>query len=322
MIVSRSQHNTNNKLVFRPDGEDHPSESEHEPERRFMLGLFASMLDGVLVGAVYGLAASGLTLIWGVMDVINLTHGAMVTMGMFGVYLLFTETGLNPYAALVPVAALGFVAGVVVYWTAVHRVVGRPPLMSLLTTFAVNLMVIGTGTILWSTSPYNVDVNLPGFSLGDYTFTGNHLLAALAALIIAGGLSLFLGRTRLGKAIRAVAGNRMAAELMGIPSSQVLARAFGIGIALAALAGALIATLFPFTVLSGGSYELKSFVVTVLGGLGNPTGALAGGILLGLMEGGLTPFITVSWIPVIEFALFVAVLIAFPHGLFARRPRR
>jgi branched-subunit amino acid ABC-type transport system permease component len=280
------------------------------------------MLDGVLVGAVYGLAAIGLTLIWGVMDVINLTHGAMITMGMFGLYLLFTGIGLNPYVALVPVAALGFAAGVVIYWVAVHRVVGRPPLMSLLTTFAVNLMVIGIGTILWSTSPYNIDISLPGFSLGDYTFTGNHLLAAAAAVVIAAGLSLFLSRTRLGKAIRAVASNRRAAELMGIPSSRVLAQAFGIGIALAAVAGALIATLFPFTVLSGSGYELKSFVVTVLGGLGNPTGALAGGILLGLIEGGITPFITVSWIPVIEFALFVVILIAFPNGLFARRVRR
>ena len=194
--------------------------------------------------------------------------------------------------------------------------------MSLLTTFAVNLMIIGTGTILWSTSPYNIDVNLPGFSLSEYTFTGNHLLAALAAVAIAGGLSLFLGRTRQGKAIRAVAINRKAAELMGIPSARVLAQAFGLGIAIAAVAGTLIATLFPFTVLSGSGYELKSFVVTVLGGLGNPAGALAGGILLGLIEGGITPFITVSWIPVIEFAVFVVILIAFPSGLFARRARR
>ncbi len=287
-----------------------------------MLGVFASMLDGVLVGAVYGLAAIGLTLIWGVMDVINLTHGAMITMGMFGLYLAFTELGLNPYVALLPVAGLGFAAGVVIYWLSVHRVVGRPPLMSLLSTFSVNLMVIGIGTILWSTSPYNIDVSLPGFSLGEYTFTGNHLLAAAAAVLIAIALSLFLARTRSGKAIRAVASNRRAAELMGIPSSQVLARAFGLGIAIAAVAGGLIATLFPFTVLSGSDYQLKSFVVTVLGGLGNPTGALAGGILLGLIEGGVTPFIAVSWIPVIEFALFVLILIAFPNGLFARRTHR
>jgi branched-subunit amino acid ABC-type transport system permease component len=128
--------------------------------------------------------------------------------------------------------------------------------------------------------------------------------------------------TLLGKAIRAVASNREAAELMGIPSNRVLAIAFGLGIALAAVAGGLIATLFPFTILSGGEYQLKSFVVTVLGGLGNPAGALLGGLLLGLVEGGVTPFMAVSWTPVIEFGLFVLVLIAFPHGLFGKRTAR
>jgi branched-subunit amino acid ABC-type transport system permease component len=129
---------------------------------------------------------------------------------------------------------------------------------------------------------------------------------------------LFLYRTRLGKAIRAVTDNRDAAELMGISAAAVLTVAFGIGIALAAAAGGLVATLFPFTILSGGVYELKSFVVTVLAGLGKPAGALVAGILLGLLEGAITPFIAVSWIPVIEFGLFVVVLVLFPRGLFGR----
>ncbi len=287
-----------------------------------MFGVLASMVDGVLVGAVYGLAAIGLTLIWGVMDIINLTHGAMVALGMFGLYLLFGHLGLPPYAALFPVAAGGFVLGVVVYWIAVHRVINRPPLMSLLATFAVNMVVIGIGTAVWSTSPYNVAFAVPGITWHGFTFTGAHILAAVVAVLIAAALYLFMRHTRLGKAIRAVASNRQAAELMGIPSHQVLAIAFGLGIGLAAVAGGLIATLFPFTVLSGDDYQLKSFVVTVLGGLGNPAGALLGGVLLGLIEGGVTPFIAVSWTPVIEFALFVVILIAFPQGLFGRRTAR
>ena len=112
-----------------------------------------------------------------------------------------------------------------------------------------------------------------------------------------GLLYLLLYRTRIGKAIRAVASNREAAELAGIPTTQVLALAFGLGVALAGVSGTLIATLFPFTVLSGEAYQLKSFVVTVLGGLGNPAGALLGGIALGLVEGLATPFMPVSWIP-------------------------
>ena len=276
------------------------------------------MIDGLLVGAVYGLAAMGLSLIWGVMDVINLTHGAMIALGMFGMFLMFTATALNPYVLLPPILAIGLLLGILVYWLAVHWVLGRSQLMSLLSTFSVNMMVIGIGTAAWSTSPYNVNFTLPGITVGAYTFTGNHIAAASSAVIIALALELFLYRTRPGKAIRAVADNREAAELMGISSTAVLAGAFGIGIALALGSGALVSTLFPFTILSGAVYQLKSFVVTVLAGLGKPLGALAAGVLLGLLEGAVTPFIAVSWIPLIEFGLFVVVLILFPRGIFGR----
>jgi branched-subunit amino acid ABC-type transport system permease component len=180
------------------------------------------------------------------------------------------------------------------------------------------MMIIGIGTAIWSTSPYNVNFTLRGITVGAYTFDGNHLAAAGAAVIIGLALELFLYRTRPGKAIRAVADNREAAELMGISSTMVLALAFAIGIALAASSGALVSTLFPFTILSGAGYQMKSFVVTVLAGLGKPLGALVAGVLLGLLEGAVTPFIAVSWIPLIEFGLFVVVLVAFPKGIFTR----
>ena len=283
-----------------------------------MSGIVASMIDGLLIGSVYGLAAMGLSLIWGVMDVINLTHGAMIALGMFGMYLLFSAFAGSAYVLLIPAIAAGLVLGFIVYWLSVNWVVGRPQLMSLLSTFAVNMMVIGIGTAIWSTSPYNVNVSLPGITVGDYTFTGNHIAAAISAVVIALLLELFLYRTRAGKAIRAVADNRDAAELMGISSTRVLAFAFAIGIALAFASGALVSTLFPFTILSGSGYQLKSFVVTVLAGLGKPLGALAAGVLLGLLEGAVSPFIAVSWIPLIEFGLFVVVLILFPRGIFGR----
>ncbi len=282
-----------------------------------MIGVLASVIDGVLVGAVYGLAAMGLTLIWGVMRVINLTHGAMIVLGMFIVYFLAETGGVSPYAGIPVVVAAAFVVGVALYWVAVDRVIGRPILMSLLATFACNMVLIGTGTALWTTNTYNIPVSVPGITWQGYTFTGTHIMAAICAGLIAGLLYLFLNHARYGKAIRAVAGNRDAAELAGIPTKQVLALAFGIGVALACAAGALIATLFPFTVLSGANYQLKSFVVTVLGGLGNPAGALLGGIALGLVEGLATPFMPVSFTPIIEFALFVVVLMAFPRGIFA-----
>jgi len=276
------------------------------------------MIDGLLIGSVYGLAAMGLSLIWGVMDVINLTHGSVIALGMFGMYILFAAFSVNAYILLLPVIAAGLLLGLLIYWISVHWVIGRSQLSSLLSTFAVNMMIIGIGTAIWSTSPYNVNFTLRGFTVGAYTFTGNHIAAATAAVIIALALELFLYRTRPGKAIRAVADNREAAELMGISSTMVLALAFAIGIALAASSGALVSTLFPFTILSGAGYQMKSFVVTVLAGLGKPLGALAAGVLLGLLEGAVTPFIAVSWIPLIEFGLFVVVLVAFPKGIFTR----
>lgn len=282
-----------------------------------MIGILASVIDGILIGAVYGLAAMGLTLIWGVMNVINLAHGAIIVIGMFLLYLVAHALGLNAYVAVPATIVFGFAFGVVLYWIAVHRVVGRPELMSLLSTFAVNMVLIGLGTAWWSTSPYNVQVQMPGVSWRGYTFTGTHITAAIMAVVIAGLLYLLLYHTRIGKSVRAVAINREAAELCGIPTTQILAMAFGLGVALAAVSGTLIATLFPFTVLSGEAYQLKSFVVTVLGGLGNPAGALMGGIALGLIEGLATPFMPVSWIPIVEFGLFVFCLIAFPRGIFS-----
>ncbi|MEJ2478782.1 MAG: branched-chain amino acid ABC transporter permease [Acidihalobacter sp.] len=281
-----------------------------------MYNLIATLASGLLLGAIYGLAAIGLTLIFGGMKVINLTHGAMIALGMFALYFLVSAAGLNPYLSLLPILAGGFVVGVMVYWIAVNRVIGSSDLMSLLATFAVNMILIGAGTALWTTSPYNVDFSLPGISWHGYTIPGTQIVAAALAIVIAGALYGFLYHTRTGKAVRAVASNRQAAELMGIPTRRILAIAFGLGIAVAGASGALIATLFPFTILSGGGYELKSFVVTVLGGLGNPAGALLGGILLGLIEGGVAPFVDVSWTPVIEFTLFVLILLAFPSGLF------
>jgi branched-subunit amino acid ABC-type transport system permease component len=243
----------------------------------------------------------------------------MMVAGMFAVFFLTDAFGVTPYLGLPLALICGFIAGVLLYWIAVHRMIGRPPLMSLLSTFSINLVLIGVGTALLGTAPYNVPVSIPGISMGRYTFPGAHILAAALAAVIAGLLYLFLHYTRMGKSIRAVANNREAAELVAIPTTRVLAISVGIGVCLAAVSGVLIGTLFPFTVLSGDAYQLKGFVVTVLGGLGNPVGALIGGVALGLLEGAVAPFVPVSWTLVIEFTLFVLVLVSFPGGLFASR---
>jgi branched-subunit amino acid ABC-type transport system permease component len=273
------------------------------------------LVDGLLIGFVYGIAAMGLTLIWGVMNVINLAHGPIIALGMFGVYLLFTNLGMHPYLTLFLVAGAGLLLGMLIYVIAIHRVINAPHLSTLLATFAVNMIIIGLGTAAFSTTPRNVDFSLGSIQLGPITILGTRVVAALVAVLVTAGLYLFLYRTRPGKYIRAVANNRMAAELMGIPSARVLALSFGIGTMLAAIAGGLVATFFPFTILAGGSYELKSFVIGVLGGLGNPLGALIGGLLLGMLEGVIPYFMQTTWVPVIEFALFVVILLVRPSGL-------
>jgi branched-subunit amino acid ABC-type transport system permease component len=278
-----------------------------------------SLVDGLLLGFVYGIAAMGLSLIWGVMDVINLAHGPIIALGMFGIYLGFTGIGLNPYLMLLLVAAGGLLLGILIYWMAVQRVINAPHLSTLLATFAVNMIIIGIATAVFTTSPRNVDFSLGSFFLGPVTVPWTRLLAALASVLVTGLLYLFLYRTRPGKAIRAVSDNRSAAELMGIPTSWILALAFGLGTMLAAISGGLIATFFPFTILAGGSYELKSFVICVLGGLGNPLGALIGGLLLGALEGIIPAFMETSWVPVLEFVLFVLILLVRPQGLLGSK---
>jgi branched-subunit amino acid ABC-type transport system permease component len=181
------------------------------------------------------------------------------------------------------------------------------------------MILIGVGTAIFTVSPYNVDFSMGGTDVGSVRLLWTRVAAALASLLVTGLLYLFLFRTRPGKYIRAVANNRTAAELMGIPSSRVLALSFGIGTMLATIAGGLIATFFPFTILAGGTYELRSFVIVVLGGLGNPLGALVGGLILGSLEGIIPVFMQTSWVPVIEFALFVFIIIIRPSGLLGSR---
>lgn len=284
-----------------------------------MATYLAFLIDGLLIGFVYGIAAMGLSLIFGVMNVINLAHGPIIALGMFGVYLLFTTMSLNPYIALIIVAIVGLVGGMAIYAIAIHRVIDAPHLSSLLATFSVNMIIIGVGTAVFTTSIRTVDFSLGSIGSGTITIQGTRLVAAFAATAITGILYFFLYKTRPGRHIRAVSNNRMAAELMGIPSARILALSFGIGTMLAALSGGLIATFFPFTILSGGAYELKSFVICVLGGMGNPLGALVGGLILGLMEGIIPVFLPTTWVPVLEFVLFVLILVLRPTGLFGAK---
>lgn len=281
--------------------------------------ILTSLVDGLLIGVVYGIAAMGLNLIWGVMRVINLAHGALISLGMFGVYLLFSSLGLNPYVALLLVAILGLLMGIVIYVVGIARVINAPYLSTLLATFSINMIIIGLGTAAFTTTPRDTGFSLGSLQIGPLTLLGTRLVAAATTLAVTGALYIFLYRTRTGKYIRAVSNNRAAAELMGIPSARILALSFGIGTMLASIAGGLIATFFSFTILSGDIYQQKSFIIGVLGGLGNPLGALLGGLILGVLEGLLPLSMPNTWVPVIEFLLFILILLIKPSGLLGGR---
>ena len=281
--------------------------------------IIPSAVDGLMLGFVYGLAAMGLTLIFGVMRVINLAHGPVIALGMFTVLVLSQSLGINPYVGLVAALVIGLVFGVAIYFIAVDRVINAPELTTLLATFSVNLMIIGIGTVVFTTTPRAIDIDLGALRPANVTILGTHAVAVVVSIALALALYAFLYRTRTGKSVRAVANNRAAAELMGIDSRKMLALAFGIGTALAMASGALLSTMFGFTILSGTTYEIKSFVIVVLGGLGNPLGALIGGIVIGLLEGLTTVVIPVSWVPVLEYGIFVLILLVRPQGLLGQK---
>ncbi|MBI5079973.1 MAG: branched-chain amino acid ABC transporter permease [Chloroflexi bacterium] len=281
--------------------------------------LIASTFDGLMLGFVFGLMAMGLTLIFGVMKVINLGHGPLIAIGMFAVLVMSQSLGINPYLTLPVIIVIGLLTGIVMYFVALHRVINSPELTTLLATFSVNMMITGLMTVIFSTSPRGLDVTLGSLQFGRVTILGTRVAAVVIAVVVTIALYFFLYRTRQGKSIRAVANNRGAAELMGINSSWVLGLSFGIGAMLAMISGMLLATMFSFTVLTGNALETKSFVIVVLGGLGNPTGALFGGIIIGLLESITTIFIPVSWVPVLEFVVFIMILLVRPNGIFGAR---
>jgi len=188
--------------------------------------LLPSAIDGLMLGFVYGLAAMGLTLIFGVMKVINLSHGPVIALGMFAVFLLFSSFGINPYLGVLAAAVIGLLFGTLIYFVAVDRVINAPELTTLLATFSVNLMIIGVGTVLFTTSPRSVDIDLGALRGSGVTILGTHAVAVVIAVLAAAALYGFLFRTRVGKQVRAVANNRSWASTRAAcsPSPSVSAR--------------------------------------------------------------------------------------------------
>ncbi len=278
------------------------------------------ILNGLLVGAVYALFSSGLTLIWGMMNVVNFAHGDFVMLAMYVAFFVFMLAGLGPWA-FIPAAAIAlFLVGVLAYMLLVKHVMRGPMLAQILSTFGLALTL--RYAALWAFSANFV--SLPETLVGEvFTFAGlrfepPRLLAGLAALAVTLGLHLLLTRTMLGSRLLAVAEDRTAAQLVGIRPDPMQALAWGIGAACTGVAGALIAMFFYISPTVGESLALIAFVVVCLGGFGSVPGALIAGLAIGVIEALSAFWIGAAFKDVVVFALFLGALWFRPQGLLGK----
>ncbi len=283
--------------------------------------LLQSLVDGILIGGIYGLIGIGLTMIFGVMKIINFAQGALMMVGMYVTYWLFSAFGLNPYLSL-PFSAIAlFILGSLIQRGVLDRVLDAPEHNQLLVTMGLMMIIENAALVLFSPDFRTVKVeNLSGvFSLGPVTFEKTKLIAFIFAIILTLILYWFLQKTYLGKAIRGVSIDRDGAALSGIQVKRVNMVTFGIGAALAAIAGTLITPFLYITPSVGEVFILKAFVVVVLGGLGNFLGALVGGLIIGVSESLTSVFIPGNFKELATFLIFILVLLYRPTGLFGRK---
>ncbi|HET9551675.1 MAG TPA: branched-chain amino acid ABC transporter permease [Anaeromyxobacteraceae bacterium] len=279
-----------------------------------------SALSGVLVGGVYALIGIGLTMIFGVMRVINFAHGDLLMLGMYLTWLLFKSLGLDPYLSLVISAPLLFLWGAVLQKVFVNRVLGALPQNQILLTIGLGLMM-SNAVMLVFTSDYQILTT--SYSSSSFDLFGLSVsVPLLYSFLVTVGITLvlfwFLSRTDTGQAIRATAQDRDAAQLMGINVKRMSVLAFGLGTALAGTAGALLAPTYYIFPQVGGPFTLKAFVVVVLGGMGSIVGATMGGILIGVTESLSAVYIASGLKELVVYVLFLAILVFKPAGLLGK----
>jgi branched-chain amino acid transport system permease protein len=280
--------------------------------------LAQSVVSGVLTGSLYAMIAVGLTIVFGVMRIINLAHGEMVMLGMFGAYWSYTLLGIDPFLSVVIWAPVMFAGGMLIHRFLLKDVIPKGELNTLLYTAGLSLLLANLA-LFFFTGDYRT-LNLP-YALMPARPFGIAVpipLAIAFAMVIAItlGLYLLLSRTDVGRAIRATAQNPQSAALMGVNVLRIDMITFGLGTALAAAAGVLLVPSLYLYPTVGEILIVKCFVIVVLGGLGSVPGAIAGGILLGLVESLGAVYVSVAYKDTIGFVLFLLVLLFRPSGLF------
>ncbi|MEO6624071.1 MAG: branched-chain amino acid ABC transporter permease [Burkholderiaceae bacterium] len=283
--------------------------------------LWPSFLNGLTTGAIYALVALGLTLIYGVLHIINFAHGAALMMALYGVYFLFTRFGIDPYLAL-PIMVPGmFVAGYLVYrWVIARASAGRDENI-LLVTLGVSIALENLALLFFTSDTRTIDT---AYTLATMNVLGAMIsipkvIAMAGALVTALLLWLLMTRTSPGRAIRACAKERHGARLVGIDVERIFALSFGIGLACLGAAACFLMPTYYVNPTVGGGFVLIAFTVVVLGGMGSFGGALVGGLLIGVVEslGGLLLGESLGQIGI--FVIFIAVLLFRPQGLFGAR---
>lgn len=275
------------------------------------------VVGGLLLGAVYALFSSGLTLVWGMMNVVNFAHGDFVMLGMYIAYLAVVVLHAGPLTFTLLAAVVLFFLGGVVYYLLIRQVMRGPMLAQILSTFGLALVV--RYTVFWFFSA--TFVTLPGSALGGSVRLGSiligipQLVAGSIAMVLTIGMHLLLTRTTLGSQILAVSEDRQAAMLMGIRPDRMQALAWGLASASAGIAGALIATFYYLTPTVGESLVLIAFVVVCFGGFGSVPGAMLAGLIIGLIQAASAYYIGPVYKDIVVFALFVAILWVRPQGL-------
>ena len=278
------------------------------------------LANGLVLGGLYACIAAGFSLVWGVLNVINILHGSFIVLGGYLAFYAYTLFGIHPFVSILIAAPLFFALGYALQKTLINRMIAAPVLLTLSLTFGLDL-ILSNGMLVTFTADFKkltLDPPLGVLNLGGIALPVDRLFAMALALALTGLLYLVLSRSRIGRAIVAVRMDREAAALMGVNVKRIYAVTFGLGALMAGASGSLLAMIFPISPLSGPVYLGKAFVICVLGGLGSVPGAMIGGLALGVVEsfGGL--WFGPEHAVTLSFTLLILMLLFRPTGLLGR----
>ncbi len=278
-----------------------------------------ALIDGLLTGSLYALIAMGMALIFGVMRIVNFSHGAFLMLGMYATWVIFQYAHINPYYGFVAAGLVLFVIGMAVYGGLVRRVPVQAEFMIILLTMGVSLISVDAVLLIFGADYHQLNFPLltKNLHLGSQiNINAPWLISFAIALASAAGLFLLVMRSMFGRAARAIAQNPYAAPLMGINVNRVQAVTFGLGAAAAGLAGGLLLPVFYLYPEVGHLFNLRSFLIVVLGGMGSIEGAAAAGLMLGVVESLTSLYWGNEWALVVDFVVFILVLSLKPSGIF------